>query len=189
MIHFDSVRTVYYLPGYGGRLHTGLGAGLLGRGLNVCGRATVGEFRAMPFADQVRAVADDLQTHFWHPDAHVVANSFGAYLFLNAQALLPSFPGKVLLISPILGAFTSVDEQMTFAPPRATHLRELAEAGQFRAPQRAEVHVGSEDWQSVPSNVQAYGALTGIVVTVAPGLGHMLGERYLGPVLDKWLLS
>jgi alpha-beta hydrolase superfamily lysophospholipase len=71
--------------------------------VDLAGRETVGDFRGMRFMDQIETVAEDLQTHFWREDAHVVANSFGAYLFLNAQSLMPAFPGKVLLLSPIVG--------------------------------------------------------------------------------------
>ena len=35
-------KTIYYLPGHGGRLGTGLGEALLSRGYNVSGRETVG---------------------------------------------------------------------------------------------------------------------------------------------------
>ena len=52
---------VYYLPGYGGLLATGLGAGLLARGIAVTGRQTVDEFKALPFQEQVDLVAQDLQ--------------------------------------------------------------------------------------------------------------------------------
>jgi len=45
---------VYYLPGYGGRLSTGLGAALTSRGLAIAGRETVGEFRSMPFKDALK---------------------------------------------------------------------------------------------------------------------------------------
>ena len=34
--------TVYYLPGMGGRLETGLGEGIIQRGYNVVGQATLG---------------------------------------------------------------------------------------------------------------------------------------------------
>jgi hypothetical protein len=77
-------RTLYLLPGYGGRLHTGLGQALLERGYDLAGRETAGDFRHLKFLDQIATVAEDLQTHFWRPDAQVIANSFGAYLFLNA---------------------------------------------------------------------------------------------------------
>lgn len=184
---FELAHTVYYLPGHGGQLHTGLGEGLTSRGWNVTGRATVGEFRQMRFDDQVAAVAEDLQAHFWHEGAHVVGNSFGAYLFLHAQAQLAPFPGKVLLLSPIVDGFEYEANNQVFMPPRADHLQTLAQSGRYPAPRRCVIHVGAEDWQSVPAHAQAFGQLTGIPVTVAPGRGHMLGADYVGAVLDGWL--
>ena len=73
----------------GGRLDTGLGQALLAKRFDVTGRELVGEFRKLAFSKQVEAVATDLQGSFWSPDARVIANSFGAYLFLHAQAQLP----------------------------------------------------------------------------------------------------
>lgn len=96
-------------------------------------------------------------------------------------------PGRVLMLSPIVGEFTSDETRTTFSPPRPTRLKELAEAGQFPLPVRSEIHVGSEDWQSIPANVQAFGALTGISVTVVPDCGHNLLKAYVGGLLDKWL--
>ena len=37
------------------------------------------------------------------------------------------------------------------------------------------------------ANVQALGDAVGIPVHIAPGRGHMLGEDYVGPLLDRWL--
>jgi len=179
--------TVYYLPGYGGRLDTGLGSALLQRGYNIAGRMTVGDFRAMGFTDQVATVADDLRQNFWQPDAQVIANSFGAYLFLHAQATLPPFPGRVLLLSPIVGEFDHAEQPVHFSPPLPNRLRELVAKGQLPCPVDAQIHVGSEDWQSVPANAQALGDAVGIPVHIAPGRGHMLGEDYVGPLLDRWL--
>ena len=180
-------RTVYYLPGYGGQLSTGLGQGLIDRGFNVAGRETRNEFRSLTFDEQIRTIAQDLREHFWHERARVVCNSFGAYLFLHAQAQMEPFMGRVLLLSPIVGEFSNEQAQLSFSPPRPTRLRELAEAGQFNAPAHCEIHVGEEDWQSVPANVQAFGGLTGITVTVVPKGGHDLGKKYVGPLLDRWL--
>lgn len=182
-----ALSTIYYLPGAGGQLGTGLGQGLMDRGFDVTGRETRGEFRSLPFDEQVQTVMSDLQAHFWHARAQVVCNSFGAYLFLHAQAQMPAFPGRVLLLSPIVGEFTSDQTRTTFSPPRPTRLRELAEAGRFNAPASCEIHVGEEDWQSIPANVQAFGRLTGIPVTVVPQGGHDLGKLYVGPLLDRWL--
>jgi hypothetical protein len=182
-------RTVYYLPGHGGQLATGLGQGLMDRGFHVAGRETRGDFRSLPFDDQVQVVMQDLQDHFWHEQARVICNSFGSYLFLHAQAQMPAFVGRVLLLSPIVGEFTNEQTRTSFSPPRPQRLKELAEAGQFNAPTHCELHVGEEDWQSIPANVQAFGQLTGIPVTVVPKGGHDLGKAYVGPLLDRWLPS
>lgn len=179
--------TVYYLPGHGGQLATGLGQGLMDRGFDVTGRETRGDFRDLPFEEQVQTIRGDLSAHFWHEQAKVVCNSFGAYLFLHAQTRMASFIGRVLLLSPIVGEFANEQTRTHFSPPRPTRLRELAEAGQFIAPQSCEIHVGENDWQSMPSNVQAFGRLTGIPVTVVPHGGHDLGSEYVGSLLDAWL--
>ena len=80
---------IHYFPGHGGTLGTGLGEGLLSRSYEVTGRETLGDFLMLPFEDQVETVAADLQGHFWREDAQVICVSFGAYLFLHAQAQLP----------------------------------------------------------------------------------------------------
>jgi hypothetical protein len=78
-------QTIYYLPGYGGQLATGLGRGLMDRGFDVAGRETRGDFRSLLFDEQIQTVMLDLQEHFWREQARVVCNSFGACLFLHAQ--------------------------------------------------------------------------------------------------------
>jgi pimeloyl-ACP methyl ester carboxylesterase len=176
---------IYYLPGHGGSLGAGLGEGLLSRGYEVTGRETQGDFLKLPFEEQVDTVATDLRDHFWREDAQVICVSFGAYVFLHAQAQLPPFPGKVLLLSPILGEFKDDSTSLGFIPPRAGKLMRLAREGSYPAPKRCEVHVGSEDWQSQPDVVTEFGKLTGIAVTVAQGRGHDLGKDYVGPLLDR----
>lgn len=180
-------RTIYYLTGMNGRLATGLGEALLSRGFEVSGRELVGEFRKHDFQSQIDLIAHDLQGKFWHEDAHVIANSFGAYLFLHAQAQMPPYIGRVILLSPIVGEFGNDETKMNFIPPRAEKLFRLAKAGTFPLPKQCEIHVGAEDWQSNPANVMAFGELLGIDVTVVPNAGHMLPKEYVGGLLDKWL--
>jgi hypothetical protein len=62
---------VYYLPGWGGRLNTGLGQGLMDRGFDVSGRETREQFRDLLFLEQVQLVANDLQNYFWTPESKV----------------------------------------------------------------------------------------------------------------------
>lgn len=180
-------RTIYYLPGHGGRLETGLGEALLSRGFDVTGRQTIGEFRTLPFSEQVSLVAHDLCSSHWHPDALVIANSFGAYLFLHAQTLMAPYIGRVLLLSPIVGEFSNEETRIGFIPPHAEKLSELARSGQFPVPRNCEIHVGDSDWQSNPGNVTKLAGLLGIGVTVVPNNGHMLEKNYVTLVLDRWL--
>ena len=56
--------SIYYLPGHGGRLETGLGQELIQRGFSLAGRQTIGEFKAVPFSEQIAIIADDLTSNY-----------------------------------------------------------------------------------------------------------------------------
>lgn len=179
-------KTIYYLPGRGGQIATGLGEGLRQRGCSVTGRETLGAFRYLSFQEQIDIVCNDLQGSFWNKDAHVIAVSYGAYLFLHAQSQMQPYPGSVLLLSPIIGQFSNEEIQLGFIPPRAKKLGQMADEGKFAAPPNCRIHVGSEDWQSNPDAVTSFGTKVGIPVTIAYGRGHQLGADYVRALLDEW---
>jgi predicted alpha/beta hydrolase family esterase len=183
----NSNSTLYYLPGRGGRLDAGLGVALVDRNLVVSGRETVGEFASLSFQEQIELVAKDIQANFWHQEAKILANSFGAYLFLHAQTLMPAYLGKVLLLSPIVGEFSNNETGTHFVPPRSRKLKELAQAKKYPTPKSCEIHVGEEDWQSNPEHVSEFGKLLSVSVTVVPRAGHMLPKGYVTKILDEWL--
>ena len=185
----SGARDVYYLPGRGGRIDTGLGLEIQSRGLSVFGRDMSGGFQRLRFSDQIRVIADDLKAAFWTKETLVVANSFGAYLYLHAQTLLDPFPGKVLLLSPIIGATIAPGSGPRFSPPHADRLFQLAQSGEFTTPVTCEIHVGELDWQCQPDKLQTFGRLAGIAVTVVPNGGHLLNHIYVSDLLDRWLMS
>ena len=172
---FMNTRSVYYLPRRDGRLETGLGEGLVSRGFAVAGRETIGGFRDLSFQEQIELVAQELTTGYWHRDAKVVANSFGAYLFLHAQTLLPAYIRKVLLLSPIVGKFSNGATLTSFIAPRSDRIMQLARDGQFPS-LKCEIHVGEDDWQSNHASVTQLAELFGVGITVVPGPAHMLGR-------------
>ena len=178
---------IYYLPGMGGNLNRGLGQGLRNRGLRIMGRETIGEFRKLRFQDQLDIISEDLVREFWTKESRILANSFGAYLFLHAQAQLDSFPGRVLILSPIVGEFGDEKTRLNFIPPRSGRLFELAQTSSYPTLANMQAHVGSEDWQSNPEAVAKLGQLLNFSVKVVPGGGHNLGVSYVSNVLDKWL--
>ena len=181
-------KTVYYLTGMNGRLSTGLGEALLSRGVDVTGRELVDDFRNSSFREQVDTVCEDLDIHFSSNDSFVIANSFGAYLFLHAQAKLnKTYDANVLLLSPIVGEFANEERLMNFIPPCSTFLSEVAQLGKFPKLTNCEIHVGSEDWQSNPKNVETFANLVGLNAHVVQDGGHMLPKEYVSNLLDKWL--
>lgn len=168
---------------------TGLGEGLQSRGFFVTGRETVGPFKSLTLQEQIDIISAELQEHFWSPESKIVAVSYGAYLFLHAQAQMQPYPGSVLLLSPVVGQFANEEIQLGFIPPRAKRLGQLADAEAYPVPMNCTIHVGSDDWQSNPKAVTSFGTKVGIPVTIAKGLGHQLGVDYVGPLLDVWLKS
>ena len=182
--HLD---TAYYLPGMGGRLNTGLGRGIHDRGYKVVGRETLGEFQKYSFQDKIDLVANDLEKYFWHEKSKVIVNSFGAYLFLHAQLQMKPYPGRVLILSPIIGGSNHNETMMRFYPPRADMLVQAATDGVFPCPLNAQIHVGSEDWQSGTEGLVSFGAITGMPVAIVDNQGHMLSVDHVGGLLDGFL--
>jgi len=180
-------KPVYYLTGMGGRLVEGLGSALLKKQVQLGGRELSGEFRKLDFQSQIDLVSEDLITRHWTADSLVIANSFGAYIFLHAQAQMSQYVGQVVLLSPIVGEFGDSESLMNFVPPRADKLFNLVKQGIFITPERLSVYVGSEDWQSNPSNVQKLFADTSAEVTVVAGAGHMLPKEFVAGLLDELL--
>jgi hypothetical protein len=186
MINKHEKKSVYYITGMGGYLTTGLGQGLLDQGFQVEGRELVGDFKKLRFQQQLDLIVDDLTNYFWHKDSCVIANSFGAYLFLNAQAQIQPYVGKVILLSPILGDFSNDETLTTFVPPFAGRILDLAKENKFPVPLNCEIHVGELDWQSNPNNVIRFANMLGVKAFIVPKAGHMLPRDYVKKLLDKF---
>lgn len=179
--------SIYYLTGMGGQLIKGLGEELIQRGLSIYGQELVGTFKNLSFQEQIEQVSSDIQQHFWSSDSRVIANSFGAYLFLHAQAYMKPYIGKVLLLSPIIGDFEDDESLRSFSPPRPYFLSEAITNKIYPTPLNCQIHVGELDWQSNPNNVSKLGLTLNIPVSIVPNAGHMLPKEYIKTVLDKWL--
>lgn len=178
---------IYYLPGRGGEIDAGLGLAIAQRGYSVTGREVAGDLSRFDFQQQIEIIAADLRKHFWHEQSQVVAVSYGAYLLMHALSSLRPFPGKVLLLSPILGGATDGASWSSFTPPRAERLMKLVYAGKFPQPAQLEIHVGDSDWQSNPVRVSQLEDRLDAECFYALDTGHTLGSHYVSRVLDHWL--
>ncbi len=165
----------------------GLGEELINRGLEVTGRELVGDFKSLDFQSQVSLAVEVLRKESLKENSRVIANSFGAYLFLHAQAELEPFAGKVLLLSPIVGEFSDEDTLRTFIPPRSRKIFEMIEIDKFPILLNCEIHAGENDWQSNPQNVNKIGSYFACKVNIVPNAGHILPKEYVKSVLDNFL--
>jgi hypothetical protein len=102
--------------------------------------------------------------------------------------LLPPYPGKVVLLSPIVGEFGGSEREMNFIPPYAEKLFNLIEANKMTAPLNAEIHTGEFDWQSSPVAVTKLGEALSIPVHIVAGAGHGLPKEYVSKVLNCLIL-
>lgn len=180
--------TVYYLTGRGGQLDKGLGEALLEAGYEVSGREMSGEFSKLRFQNQIDTISRDLQGDFWTKESKVVAVSYGAYLLLHALADLESYVGRILLLSPILGGVTNGTSMHYFSPPRSDKIMKNIANGMFPIPNRIEVHVGDNDWQSPYQQVKEFTEAIGGNYNVVSETGHHLAKSYVTYIIDKWHL-
>jgi hypothetical protein len=183
---------IYYMPGRGGRLNQGLGLELSSRGYGLMGREIDGPgprnqsnpFASLSFQQQVQAIQHDLKTHFWKPEALVIANSFGAYLIAHSILQLGKFPGKCLFLSPVLGAVKTTG--MLFKPPKSSVLKEAIDTGSFPSI-ILDIVVGSRDEHFVLEVAEKLDQLTAGTITIFDGEGHRLSHEIVRNKLDHWL--
>ena len=183
---------IYYCPGRGGRLNSGLGLEISARGFDLIGRETGGPgprdqsnpFASLSFQQQVEVIQHDLKTHAWTPDALVIGNSFGAYLIAHSILQLGYFPGKCLFLSPVLGAVKT--NGTLFRPPKSGTLKDAIETRCFPSI-TLDVVVGSRDEHFVLDVAKKLDQLTIGAITILEGEGHRLSHGIVRAKLDQWL--
>lgn len=180
-------RVIYLLPGRGRKLSEGLGAELCRRGYTLKGHSLESDFGRYSFDEQLAVIQSDLQNEFWHSSSKIIAVSFGAYLFLQAQADMAPYIGQVLLLSPIIGEVINLELGRYFIPPRAEKIKLMSRDGNYPIPKQIEVHIGEEDWQCPLKDMQKIANQWDISLSIVASQSHRLEESYVGNVLDRWL--
>jgi pimeloyl-ACP methyl ester carboxylesterase len=179
----------YLIPGRDEGLGGQLGSVLCQEGVEVHGRALRGEFPRRRFPEQLAEIRRDLADEFWTAEGVLVGRSYGGYLLLHALAEEEtSFPGRVLLLSPVLGPARRPDGHFGSRPPRADRLREMAAEGTFPPPAQLEIHTGAEDQGCDPGLArEIFQEMPGVTLAVVPGMGHELDPEYVWRMVRKFL--
>ncbi|MCC6772696.1 MAG: hypothetical protein IT360_16000 [Gemmatimonadaceae bacterium] len=176
---------VYLLPGRDESLDAYPGSLLAACGVEARGRTTA-DLSPLRFNEQLSVIRADLVADFWHRGSLLIGSSYGAYLLLHTLADLLSFPGSVLLLSPVLGAASSRDGRYASRPPRARRLMQLAEVGGFAAPSELQIHVGAEDRDCDPDRAAHFASQWEHArCSIVPGAGHRLPDEYVARLFQS----
>ena len=79
------------------------------------------------------------------PSRLVIANSYGAYLTLQALVEAEDIPNTVLLFSPVLGIAQAKDRMYLSRPPLTKRLATAFETSTVSNPSNMRVVIGSDD--------------------------------------------
>lgn len=187
-------QSIYYLPGRGAYINSGLGLELSRRGFDILGREIAGRgprnpenlFASLPFSNQIDVIKHDLEKYAWLTEAIVIGNSFGAYLLAHSFLQLKEFPGRVLLISPVLGAVYA--SGMLFRPPQSNSLSKGIAERVF-PDINLDILVGSDDEHFLPDVAKQLNEVVNGDLTIADNQGHRLEHATVSQYLDHWLPS
>ncbi|NPA50163.1 MAG: hypothetical protein GXO02_00860 [Epsilonproteobacteria bacterium] len=138
-------KEVYFLPGRRSKLTGTIGQIISDLGYKIYGREVLGEFEVYPIQKQIEIIANDIKSNFWDKEAKIIGRSYGGYLIMHTIIeLLPDiFPGKILLLGPVLGK-SHFRKGYCSRPPRAYKLLKYAKEKKLD-PFNIEIYTGKED--------------------------------------------
>lgn len=179
---------IYWLPPYGALLSQGVGQTLSRFDVDVAGRETRGAFHALSFDQQVAIVKKDLLKYAWRRDGCVIAQAYGAYLFLHAQAQLLAFPGRLLMISPMMGCLPHEAESQSFRlPPYPSEIMRRATVRDLAFGPHCTWLVGEYDKIAPVQHVQLFAKQYQQTPQIVPGAGAHLDINWLDWRVEQWL--
>lgn len=82
---------------------------------------------------------------FCKPATHLIANSYGAYLWLLSRIDAASSGIQVLLLSPVMGRAMDPEKMLSSRPPRLKGLENAITEGRITLPKQVRVVTGSDD--------------------------------------------
>jgi hypothetical protein len=169
-----------YITGRGGDANQGLGAYLKTLDANRIGLSINSQFLKLSHDEQV-GVVSKLIGDFDSADTLIVANSYGAYLLVQAMLVLGSIKSQVILLSPVMGRGMLKSAMFMSRPPDEHKIIEAEERGAVLSGTRVAVHVGEHD-DSV--NICDISKRLGITnVTVVQKAGHNLPADYIQRII------
>lgn len=108
--------------------------------------------------DDYQALANDADLHkrsvdeqvnvvakFCEPATHLIANSYGAYLWLLSRIDAAPSDTRILLLSPVMGRAMDPQQMLSSRPPRLRSLESAITDGRLVLPQQVRIVTGRDD--------------------------------------------
>ena len=130
----------------------------------------------------------DVVAQFCAPATHLIANSYGAYLWLLSRIDAEPSHTKVLLLSPVMGRVIGPEKMLYSRPPRLRGLENAISEGRITLPQQVRVVTGKNDdvCNSQAAVVQC--AKLGITdLSIAEGEEHNISHALVSKVVTSFL--
>ena len=129
-----------YITGRGGSATEGLSAYLKQQADDFAALANDSELHKLSLDEQLSVV-----TAFSSEATHLIANSYGAYLWLLTRIDAAPTDTRVLLLSPVMGRAVDPEKMLSSRPPRLRGLKSAISGGRVNLPTRVSVRTGQDD--------------------------------------------
>jgi len=172
-----------YLTGRGGEIDKGLGRYLAERSLEFDGIAFNQTMLRCPFSEQVERSRDLIKMH-WDQKTELIANSYGCYILLHALTDQDKFPGKILMLSPLLGRIELRSQGFSSRPPMLKSLHQAFQEQRISKPAYLKIVAGDQDPICERAELEwAKNALSADQLELLSGEGHLIDHAAMERVL------
>ena len=172
-----------YITGRGGSATQGLSLHLSTLVDDYQALANDSELHRLSVDEQV-----DIITEFCKPATHLIANSYGAYLWLLSRIdAAPSETG-VLLLSPVMGRAVDPEKMLSSRPPRLRGLESAISKDRLAIPQQVRVVTGRDDDVCAYQTAIAQCAKLGIGdLSIVEDEGHNMSHSLVSKIATAFL--
>ena len=127
-------------------------------------------------------------TEFCKPATHLIANSYGAYLWLLSRIDAKPTDTRVLLLSPVMGRAIDPEKMLSSRPPRLRGLENAITEGRINLPQQVRVVTGRDDDVCTYRTAVAQCGKLGIEdLSIAKDEGHNMSHALVSKVVTDFL--
>ena len=172
-----------YLTGRGGELDKGLGHYLAEVSPEFGGIAFNHNMLRRPFSEQVERTRDLIKKH-WDRKTELIANSYGCYILLHVLIDQGTFPGKILMLSPLLGRTELRSQGFSSRPPMLKSLHRAFQEQRISKSEYLKIAAGDQDPICEKAELEwAAKTLSVDRIELLEGEGHLIAHSIVDRVL------